>query len=285
MIPSQEQKARAFQALHACPGCFVIPNAWDAGTTRLLTGLGFEAIGTTSAGLAFSLGRSDGEARISRDETLANARAIVAATDLPVSADLENGFDRRPEGVAQTIRLAADAGLVSGLIEDATGTPDDPIFDFGLAVERVRAAVEAARALPFPFLVTARAENFLYGRPDLDDTIRRLQAFQEAGADVLYAPGLRTREDIATVVRSIDRPLNVVMGLAGVKLSVPELAAIGVKRVSLGSSLSRAALGAFLRAAREVRENGTFDFTRDAAPYAEVNGLLRAQPARPGQEP
>jgi 2-methylisocitrate lyase-like PEP mutase family enzyme len=278
MNPSQEQKARAFQALHARPGCFVIPNAWDAGTTRLLTGLGFEAIGTTSAGLAFSLGRRDGEAGISRDETLANARTIVAATHLPVSADLENGFDHRPEGVAQTIRLAAGVGLVSGLIEDATGTPAEPIFDFGLAVERVRAAVDAARGLPFPFLVTARAENFLYGRPDLGDTIRRLQAFQDAGADVLYAPGLRSREDIATVVRSIDRPLNVVMGLKGVTLSVPELAAIGVKRVSLVSSLSRAALGAFLRAAREVSEHGSFSFTRDAVPFAELNEMLRVPP-------
>jgi 2-methylisocitrate lyase-like PEP mutase family enzyme len=275
MNPTQEQKARAFVALHERPGCFVIPNAWDAGTTRLLAGLGFEAIGTTSAGLAFSLGRRDGEGGISRDETLANARAIVAATDLPVSADLENGFDHRPEGVAETIRLAAGIGLVSGLIEDATGTPAAPIFDFGLAVERVRAAVGAARSLPFPFLVTARAENFLYGRPDLDDTIRRLQAFQDAGADVLYAPGLRSREDIATVVRSIDRPLNVVMGLKGVTLSVPELAAIGVKRVSLGSSLSRAALGAFLRAAREIAGQGTFTFTRDAVAYAELNDMFR----------
>jgi 2-methylisocitrate lyase-like PEP mutase family enzyme len=281
MNPSQEQKARAFQALHERPGCFVIPNAWDAGTTRLLTSLGFEAIGTTSAGLAFSLGRRDGEGGISRDETLANARAIVAATHLPVSADLENGLDRSPEGVAETIRLAAGVGLVSGLIEDATGTPAAPIFHFDLAVERVRAAVDAARRLPFPFLVTARAENFLYGRPDLDDTIRRLQAFQDAGADVLYAPGLRSREDIATVVRSIDRPLNVVMGLAGVTLGVPELAAIGVKRVSLGSSLSRAALGAFLRAAREVSEHGSFTFTSDAVPFAELNEMLRVPPEKP----
>ena len=281
MNPTQEQKARAFQALHERPGCFVIPNAWDAGTTRLLTGLGFEAIGTTSAGLAFSLGRRDGEGGISREETLANARAIVAATHLPVSADLENGFDRRPEGVAETIRLAAGIGLVSGLIEDATGTPAAPIFEFGLAVERVRAAVDAARSLPFPFLVTARAENFLHGRPDLDDTIRRLQAFQDAGADVLYAPGLRSREHIATVARSINRPLNVIMGLAGVTLSVPELAALGVKRVSLGSSLSRAALGAFLRAAREISQHATFDFTRDAVPFAELNEMLRVPAAKP----
>jgi len=281
MGPSQEQKARAFKALHERPGCIVIPNAWDAGTSRLLTNLGFEAIATTSAGLAFSLARRDGEGAVSRDEALANARAIVAATRLPVSADLENGFDHKPEGVARTIVLAADAGLVGGLIEDATGTPAAPIFEFGLAVERVRAAVEAARSLPFPFLVTARAENFLYGRPDLDDTIRRLQAFHDAGADVLYAPGLRTREDIATVVRSIDRPLNVVMGLQGVTLGVAELAEIGVKRVSLGSSLYRAALGEFLRAAREIGGRGSFTFTGNAVPFAELNEAFRVPPEKP----
>ena len=281
MNPSQEQKGRVFQALHERPGCFVIPNSWDIGTTRLLTSLGFEAIGTTSAGLAFSLGRRDGEGAISRDEVLANARAIVAATHLPVSGDLENCFDQRPEGVAETIKLAAEVGLVSGLIEDDTGTPATPIYDLELAVERVRAAVESARGLPFPFLVTARAENFLYGRPDLNDTIRRLQAFQDVGADVLYAPGLRSREDISTVVRSIDRPLNVVMGLKGVTLSIPELAEIGVKRVSLGSALNRAALGGFLRAAREIREHGSFSFTEDAISFDELNEMFSVQPEKP----
>ena len=281
MNPSQEQKGRAFQALHERPGCFVIPNSWDVGTTRLLTNLGFEAIGTTSAGLAFSLGRRDGEGAISRDEVLANARAIVAATHLPVSGDLENGFDHRPEGVAETIVLAAEAGLVSALIEDATGTPGNPIYSFELAVDRVRAAVESARKLPFPFLITARAENFLYGRPDLNDTIRRLQAYQDVGADVLYAPGLRCREDIATVVRSIDRPLNVVMGLKGVTLSIAELAALGVKRVSLGSALNRAALGEFLRAAREIMDHGTFSFTESAVPFDELNETFRSPSENP----
>jgi len=281
MNRTQEHKARVFQALHERPGCFVIPNAWDIGTTRLLAGMGFEAIGTTSAGLAFSLGRRDGEGALARDEVLANAQAIVAATHLPVSGDLENGFDRSPEGVAETITLAAKVGLVGGLIEDATGTPADPIYDFELAVDRVRAAVESARRLPFPFLVTARAENFLYGRPDLNDTIHRLQAFQDVGADVLYAPGLRSREDISTVVRSIDRPLNVVMGLKGVTLSIAELVAIGVKRVSLGSTLKRAALGEFLRAAREIMDHGSFSFAEDAVSFDELNAMFGPPPGNP----
>jgi 2-methylisocitrate lyase-like PEP mutase family enzyme len=278
MKASQEEKGRTFQALHERPGCFVIPNPWDIGTARLLSNLGFEALATTSAGLAFSLGRRDGEGAISRAEVLANARDIAAATDLPVTADLENCFADRPEGVAETITLAAETGLVGGSIEDATGHPDRPIYDFELAVERVRAGVESARRLAFPFLVTARAENFLYGRPHLDDTIRRLRAFQEAGADVLYAPGLRSREDISTVVRSIDRPLNVIMGLKGATLSVTELAEVGVKRVSLGSTLSRAALGEFLRAAREIRARGSFSFAEHAIAFDELNEMFRHRP-------
>jgi 2-methylisocitrate lyase-like PEP mutase family enzyme len=281
MTASQEGKGRAFQALHKRPGCFVIPNPWDIGTTRLLSQLGFEALATTSAGLAFSLGRRDGQGALLRDEVLANARDIVAATDLPVSADLENCFDDRPEGVAETIKLAAEVGLVGGSIEDATGNPSRPIYDFDLAVDRVRAGVDSARRLAFPFLLTARAENFLYGRPNLADTIRRLQAFQEVGADVLYAPGLRSRADISTVVRSIDRPLNVVMGLKGVTLSVSELAAIGVKRVSLGSTLSRVALGAFLRAVRELRKDGSFSFAEDAIPFDELNDMFQVHPPKP----
>jgi 2-methylisocitrate lyase-like PEP mutase family enzyme len=274
MARSQAEKADAFLALHQRPGCFVIPNPWDAGTARLLTELGFEALATTSAGLAFSLGRPDGEGAIRREEVLANAHNIVVATDLPVSADLEGGFADRPEGVAETIRLAAEAGLVGGSIEDASGARDAPIYDFGLAVERVRAAAEAARHLPQPFVLTARAENFLHGRPELDDTIRRLQAFAAAGADVLYAPGLRSREDIAAVVRSVDRPVNVVMGLKGLRLSVAELAEIGVRRVSVGSALSRAALGALLRAAREMKEHGSFTFADDAVPFNELNAIF-----------
>lgn len=269
---SQLEKARAFAALHARPGCFVIPNPWDAGTARLLAGLGFEALATTSAGAAFSLGKRDGAA--GREAVLENARAIVAATDLPVSADLENGFGDAPGAAAETIRLAAEAGLVGGSIEDATGRREAPIHDFDLAVERVAAAVEAARALDFPFVLTARAENFLHGRPDLDDTIRRLQAFERAGADVLYAPGLRTAEDIGAVVSAVERPVNVVMGLQGGTLSLADLAELGVKRVSVGSALSRAALGAFLRAAREMRDHGTFTFADEAAPFAEITKML-----------
>lgn len=276
MAKSQAAKAEVFVALHQRPGCFVIPNPWDVGTARLLAGLGFEALATTSAGLAFSLGRPDGEGAIRREEVLANARDIVGATDLPVSADLEGGFADRPEGVAETIRLAAAAGLVGGSIEDASGARDAPIYEFGLAVERVAAAAEAARKLPQPFVLTARAENFLHGRPDLDDTIRRLQAFEEAGADVLYAPGLRSREDIAAVLRAVHRPVNVLMGLRGIRLTLSELAGIGVRRVSVGSALSRAALGAFLCAAREITEHGSFTFADDAAPFDELNAIFAA---------
>ena len=254
----QAAKARAFQTLHCRSEAFIIPNPWDPGTARLLQGLGFEALATTSAGLAFSLGRPDNA--VTREETLAHLEALVKATDLPISADLENGFGDAPESAAETIRLAARAGVVGGSIEDATARNEDPIYALDLAVERVRAGVGAARALPFPFLLTARCENYLVGRENLADTIRRLQAYQEAGADVLYAPGLVSREDIAQVVRSVDRPLNVVMGLRGVQLSLPELSAIGVRRVSVGSALARSAFGAFHRAAVEMREKGTFEF-------------------------
>lgn len=274
-MTSQSEKARAFQALHARPGCFIIPNPWDAGTARLLASLGFEALATTSAGFAFSLGRPDAEGAVNRDETLANARAIVEATDLPVSADLENGFGDPPEVCADTIQHAAAIGLVGGSIEDATGLSAAPIYAFDQSVDRVRAAVHAARSLSFPFMLTARAENYLHGRADLADTIKRLQAFQAAGADVLYAPGLRSREDIATVVRAVDRPVNVVMGLKGPRFTVTELAEIGVKRISVGSALARAALGAFMRASREIRERGTFEFASDAVPFAELNALFQ----------
>lgn len=271
-MPSQSEKAAAFRALHEREGAFLIPNPWDAGTARLLAHLGFEALATTSAGYAFSLGRKDNS--VGRDEMLEHVSAIVSATDLPVSADLENAFDDRPEEAAETFRLAAAAGLAGGSIEDATGRPEDPLYGHELAAERVRAVVEVTRALPFPFVLTARAENYLVGRPDLRDTIRRLQAYQEAGADVLYAPGLASREDIAEVVRSVDRPVNVVMGLQGAQLSLAELAEIGVKRVSVGSSLSRAALGAFLRAAREMREQGTFTYAEEAVSFREISALF-----------
>lgn len=269
---TQTEKGRIFRALHTRDTAFIIPNPWDVGTARLLAGLEFEALATTSAGFAFSLGQRDNT--IDRDRMMAHVSDIVSATDLPVSADLENGFGDDPGTVAETIRRAAATGLVGGSIEDATTRPADPIYEHGLAVERVRAAAEVAHALPFPFTLTARAENYLVGRRHLTDTIRRLQAYQDAGADVLYAPGLATRDDIAAVVRSVDRPVNVVMGLQGARLSLAELSAIGVKRVSVGSALSRAALGAFLRAAREMREHGTFAFGDEAVSYREISALF-----------
>ena len=279
MPTSQAQKAEAFRALHARPGAFVIPNPWDAGTARILTHLGFEALTTTSAGLAFTLGRADGAGLVSRSETLANAKAIVDATPLPVAADLENGFGAAPETAAETIRLAAEiAGLVGGSIEDTTGDPRRPLYDFQHAVERIAAAVVAAHALPFPFVLVGRAENFLHGRPDLDDTIRRLQAFEAVGADALYAPGLTRAEDIRTVCASVRRPVNVVMGLKSAAFSVAELAALGVRRISVGSALSRAALGGFLRAAREIADHGTFGFAEEAWPYADAQRLLGTPP-------
>jgi 2-methylisocitrate lyase-like PEP mutase family enzyme len=272
VVVTQAEKGRAFRALHERAGAFIIPNPWDAGSARLLAHLGFEVLATTSMGYAFSIGKLD--TTLSRDEALANASAIAAATPLPVSADLENGYGDAPEIVAETIRLAGEAGVVGGSIEDASGRADDPIYEMGYAVERVRAGVAAARALPFPFTLTARAENYLHGRADLRDTIRRLQAYQEAGADVLYAPALETKEDIAAVVSSVDRPVNVLMGLRGVQLNLAELSAIGVRRVSVGSSLCRAALGALLRGAREMRERGTFGFAAEAASSSEISAIL-----------
>ena len=273
---SQLERARAFRALHERPRIFAIPNPWDAGSAKLLAALGYEALATTSAGFAFSLGKPDGEGVVDRDETLANVRAIVEATPLPVSADLENGFGDDPSTCAETIRLAAQAGLAGGSIEDATGRADAPIYPFAQAVERVKAAVAAARSLPIPFTLTARAENFLHRIADLDDTLRRLEAFADAGADVLYAPGLRDRTQIAAVVRAVaPKPVNVVMGLAGASLSLAELEDLGVRRVSVGSAFARAAYGAFLAAAREVRERGTFGFAREAVPFAEINAMFR----------
>ncbi|MDF0730485.1 isocitrate lyase/phosphoenolpyruvate mutase family protein [Pseudomonas entomophila] len=272
----QTLRAEAFKALHERDGAFVIANPWDAGSARLLASLGFEALATTSAGLAFSLGRPDAEGALSLDETLDNARAIVDATPLPVAADLENGFGDRPEDCAQAILRGAEVGLVGGSIEDASGRADMPIYDLGLAVERVRAAVQAARSLPFPFTMCARAENLLHGRLDLDDTILRLQAYAEAGADVLYAPGLRSIDEIRAVVQALaPKPVNVLMGMAGVPLSVNQLQDLGVRRISVGSSLARAALGAFQRAAREIHEQGTFSYGEQAVPFAELNDLFR----------
>lgn len=275
MKTTQAEKAVLFQKLHAGPGVFVIPNPWDAGTARILEHLGFKALTTTSAGLAFALGRRDGAGEISREETLANAKAIVDASNLPVAADLENGFGDAPEDAAETIRLAGEeAGLVGGSIEDATMNHVRPIYDFQHAVERVAAAAEAARALPFPFVLVARAENFLHGRTDLEDTIRRLQAFEAAGADALYAPGVIRSDDIRTLCQSVTKPVNVVMGIRSSDLTVSALSALGVRRISLGSALSRVALGAFVRAAREVQELGTFGFAEAALPYLEANEFM-----------
>ncbi len=278
MSTTQSEKHALFKSLHERPGVFVIPNPWNAGTARILTALGFEALATTSAGFAFSQGRRDGAAALTRDEVLANAREIVEATHLPVSADLEDGYGSAPEACAETVRSATAAGLVGGSIEDATGDADNPIFEFNHAVERVAAACEAARALPF--VLTARAENFLHGRPDLDDTIRRLQAFENVGADVVYAPGLPSLEAIRTLCESVARPVNVVMGLKPPVFSVEELQEAGVRRISVGGAFARAALGAFVRAAQEVKENGTFTFSAEAITGAEVSRYM----VRPGRE-
>jgi 2-methylisocitrate lyase-like PEP mutase family enzyme len=269
---SQAERGKAFRALHEREGTFIIPNPWDVGTARLLAHLGFEALATTSAGFAYSQGRRDNA--VERDRVMAHAAETASATDLPVSGDLENGFGDDPETVAETIRMAGAAGLVGGSIEDSTQNPDAPVYALEVAVERVGAAAEAARALPFPFTLTARAENFVLGRHDLEDTIRRLQAYQEAGADVLYAPGLSSRDAIHAVVRAVDRPVNVLMGRRGLYLSLAELLELGVRRVSVGSALSRLALGAFLDAAREMRDHGTFAFGDEAASPQELNGLF-----------
>jgi 2-methylisocitrate lyase-like PEP mutase family enzyme len=269
---TRQQKYEVFKALHERTGTFIIPNPWNAGTAKILTALGFEALATTSAGYAFSVGQEDSTANLTRDGILQNAREIVEATQLPVSADLQNGFGPSPELCSETIRLASAIGLSGGSIEDATGDPTAPIYDFQLAVERVEAAAETAHT--HQFLLTARAENFLHGRPNLEDTIRRLQSFAEAGADVLYAPGLPSLEAIREVCASVSKPVNVLMGLQGATFSVEELAAAGVKRISVGGSFARAALGAFIRAAREVKEKGSFTFATEAISHAEVSSYM-----------
>jgi 2-methylisocitrate lyase-like PEP mutase family enzyme len=261
--------------LHERKQPFVIGNPWDAGSARILTSLKYEALSTTSAGLAFSLGRKDGTASVSRAEALANAKSIVEATSLPVAADLENGYGHSPEDAAETIRLAAETGLVGGSIEDATGDDAHPIYEFDHAAERIAAAAEVAKALPFPFMLVARAENYLHGRPDLDDTIKRLQAFEKAGAAVLYAPGLTQPEDIRTVCASVGKPVNVLMGLKGApRLTVAQLGELGVRRISIGSGFSRAALTAFLHAAREVIEDGTFGFADESLYISDLTAMF-----------
>lgn len=272
---TQSEKAVIFQALHQRKQPFVIGNPWDAGSARILTTLKYEALSTTSAGLAFTLGRKDGTASVTRAEALANAKSIVDATTLPVAADLENGYGHAPEDAAETIRQAAAVGLVGGSIEDATGNQASPIYDFAHAVDRVAAAAAAARALPFPFMFVARAENYLHGRPDLDDTIRRLQAYEKAGAEVLYAPGLTRPEDIRAVCSSVSKPVNVLMGLKGApRLTVKELGALGVRRISIGSGFSRVGLTAFLHAAREVIDDGTFNFADETLYISDLTAMF-----------
>ena len=272
MTATRQEKYNTFRALHHRPGAFVMPNPWDAGSAKILVALGFEALATTSAGCAFSKGYLDSAPEMTRDVILQNANEIVEATSLPVSADLQNGFGHSPDICAETIRLAANVGLAGGSIEDSTGDPKNPIYDFQLATERVAAAAEAAHASQF--LLTARAENFLHGREDLDDTIRRLQSFSDAGADVLYAPGLTNLDSIRAVCASVAKPINALVGFTGATFSVEELAAVGVKRISVGGSFARAALGGLVRAAREVKEKGTFSYAADALPSAEVKRYL-----------
>nr|HEV7952404.1 isocitrate lyase/phosphoenolpyruvate mutase family protein [Candidatus Acidoferrales bacterium] len=270
---TQAEKGRTFRALHERDRAFIIPNPWDIGSARLLAHAGFEALATTSAGYAFSVGKTDNTIR--RDEMIAHVASIAAATDLPVNADLENGYGDSPKEAAETIRLAGEAGATGGSIEDATGKADQPIYEVAHAADRIRAAAEAARALPFTFTLTARAENYLNGRADLKDTIKRLQAYQEAGANVLYAPGLTSKEDIAAVVSSVDRPVNVLAGLANAPLTLADLSALGVKRVSIGSLFSRAAYGAAIRAANEMRERGTFTFADQAISFRDLTAIFK----------
>lgn len=273
---NQIEKATLFKQLHDQSRIFVIPNPWDAGSAKMLTALGFEALATTSAGLAFSRAKPDGNQSVSRQEILENAKMIVEATSLPVSADLENGYGADPSTCAETILLAAQTGLCGGSIEDTTGNPFDPILPFELSVERIKAAVQAARSLPFHFTLTARAENLIFGRPDLNDTIRRLEHYAEAGADVLYAPGLKTKEEIVAVVKAVaPKPVNVVMGLNNAGFSLELLEDLGVRRVSVGSLLARAAYGAFLKAAEMIKDTGTFDFAASIVPYAKINSLFK----------
>jgi 2-methylisocitrate lyase-like PEP mutase family enzyme len=273
MTLSRDEKAARFQALHRGPGAFVIANVWDAGSARICAGLGFQALATSSAAAAGTLGRRDGA--VTREEALAHARAVVEATDLPVSADLEKGFGDAPEVVAETIRLAAEVGLAGGSIEDATGDKGRPLYDIRHATERVAAAAEAARALPIPFVLTARAENFLRQNPDLDDTIARLRAFEQAGADVLFAPGLPDLESVRRVCTALSRPVNFMVAIRGKSFSVPELEAAGVRRISLATSLYRAAMNALIDAALEVKERGTFGFLERPPGRPDPSSFMR----------
>ncbi len=269
---SQKEKAEAFVALHEAPGCFVIANPWDAGSARILAALGYKALTTTSAGYAWSIGRTDYQA--GREAVLEHVRQVAPSVDLPLNGDLENGFGHAPEDCAETIRLSAEAGLVGGSIEDASGDKDEPIYEMQAAADRVRAAVEAARGLAFPYLVTARCENYLHGRRDLKDTLARLQAYQDAGADVLFAPGLQTSEEIRTVCAELDRPVNVLFGPWKEEASIADVAAMGVKRISVGGALAAAAYKGLIDAGREMLEAGTMDWRKKLTPPGEVPKLI-----------
>jgi len=273
MTLTQNEKAARFRALHDASATFVIPNPWDVASARILAGLGFEALATSSAASACAVGKKDGA--LTREEALAHARLIVDATDLPVSADLENGFGDQPELVAENIRLAAHVGLVGCTIEDATGNQHHPLYEMDLAVERIAAAAQAARALPFPFILTARAHNFLFPNATLDDTIARLRAFEKAGADVLFAPALPDLPAVRAVCAALSKPLNFMVGITGKSFSIPELAAAGVRRISLATSLYRAAMAGFLDAAREVKDTGSFTFLDRCPSTAELHQLMR----------
>ena len=281
-MASQLEKAKTFRALHERPGAFIIPNPWDAGTAKLLAAMGFEALATTSLGLANMLGSST----VSLDAILDNCRTIAAVTDLPVSVDLENCGAHEPKRAAEAIRRAAEAGAVGGSIEDFTGDRARPIYDFSLALERVQAAVETARSLSIPFTLTARAENLLHGRNDLDDTIKRLRAFEAAGADVLYAPGVYDLATIKTVVSSVTKPFNLVMGFADPTLTLPQLSAAGVKRISVGGAMARVALAAFMKCAREMKDQGSFTYVRDMVPMKEVReAFVKGRPSASANVP
>ena len=269
---TQTEKAARFLALHQREGAFLIPNPWDAGSARILAGLGFEAFATSSGAAAAACGWRDG--KLSRDEALASARAIANATDLPVSGDLENGFGDSPQAAAETVRLAAGAGLVGCSIEDSTGDKQRPLFELGAAAERIAAAVQAARSLPFPFTLTARAENFVRGKPDLDDTIRRLQAYEKAGADVLFAPALPDLGAVRMVCAAVSRPLNFMVGIRGKSYTVAELVKAGVRRISFASSLYRAAMTRLIEAASEAKQSGTFNYLEKTITTADLYKFL-----------
>jgi 2-methylisocitrate lyase-like PEP mutase family enzyme len=278
-MSGQQEKALRFRALHHAPGVFVIPNPWDIASAQLLAGLGFQALATSSAAAACTVGKKDG--MLTRQEALEHAREIAGATDVPVSADLENGFGDTPEAVAETVQGAASAGLVGCTIEDTTGRPEAPLYDFQHAVERIAAGAEAARKLGFPFQLTARAHNFLFPNSRLEETIARLRAFERAGADVLFAPGLPDLQAVREVCSAVSKPFNFMVGIKGKSFSVAELAAAGVKRISLATSLYRAAMTGFLEAAREVKEQGTFGFLEESVSTADLHALMRGGTAIP----